>query len=190
MTSQNSSHLRRAFLILTGYQVVLLLIAGVINLVAFDVGFEAVSLPDREALMVLAVAGGLLLLNHGWLMTSTEFARARFGLHATPEEWTKSGKDPERASREGLDEVARRHHSHRNTTENAVYFAMLSVLLLWVSPPISVVVTWGLLFPLSRLGYTYGYLSARTGIRGLFMSLSLIALYGIATYLLFVLLIG
>jgi hypothetical protein len=33
------------------------------------------------------------------------------------------------------------------------------------------------------LGYTYSYLAGKDGARGLFMSLSLLAMYGIASYL-------
>ena len=42
---------------------------------------------------------------------------------------------------------------------------------------------WCTFTPALTLGYTYSYLLGRTGLRGLFMSLSLLALYGIASYL-------
>ena len=45
-------------------------------------------------------------------------------------------------------------------------------------------------FPLARLGYTYSYLAGKVEARGLFMSLSLAATYGIASYLVICLLVG
>lgn len=38
-------------------------------------------------------------------------------------------------------------------------------------------------FALARMGYTYSYLSGQDKMRGVFMSLSLLALYGMASYL-------
>ncbi len=172
----------RSLAILSGYQIVLLLLALGVNWGVLGIQPASISLPTRAQLTWFAVSTILLLLNHAWLMTSTEFARARFRLFATPEEWKKSGEDPRRASEEGLRELARRHHAHRNTTENVVYFCLVSALLLLSSAPDSVAGVWMILFASSRLGYTYGYLSAQTGVRGLFMSLSLIALYGAGSY--------
>lgn len=37
-------------------------------------------------------------------------------------------------------------------------------------------------FGMGRLGYTYSFLSGRTGPRGFFMSLSLVSMYGMASY--------
>ena len=42
---------------------------------------------------------------------------------------------------------------------------------------------WGLGFPLGRLGHSWGYLYGKDGIRGLFMTISLLSQLGMVTYL-------
>ena len=81
-------------------------------------------------------------------------------------------------------EVERRLNAHRNATENTVYFVLLAPVFVLVSPPLIAVQIWTLGFALSRLGYTYCYLFGKDGLRGIFMSLGLLAMYGMASYLL------
>lgn len=100
-------------------------------------------------------------------MTSTELTRLRFDLSATPEERAARGRDGMDATRLASEELERRHNAHRNTTENVVYFLCPALLLAFTSPSSLVVGVWSIGFALARLGYTYTYLAARTGARGL-----------------------
>jgi uncharacterized MAPEG superfamily protein len=84
---------------------------------------------------------------------------------------------------EGWRELERRHNAHRNTTENTVYFAILSAVICFASPAVMAAQIWLMTFPLARLGYTYIYLSGKVALRGVFMSLSLLVIFGMATYL-------
>ena len=116
-------------------------------------------------------------------MTTTELTRVRFNMYSTPEEWAASGTSREDPPEEGLRELDRRHNTHRNTTENTVYFVLLSLVFALVSPPTAAVQAWIIGFAVARLGYTYSYLAGKDAARGLFMSLSLMAMYGMASYL-------
>ena len=116
-------------------------------------------------------------------MTTTELTRGRFKLYATPEEWTASGRRQRDASEEDLRELERCHNAHRNTTENTLYFIFLVMIFVLVSPTTVAAQTWLIGYSIARLGYTYSYLAGKDGVRGLFMSLSLLAMYGIASYL-------
>lgn len=87
----------------------------------FGVTPASVALPSDEIILGLVVSAVLLVINHTWLMTTTELTRVRFGMHATPEEWAASGEQPENAPAEGLRELDRRHNIHRNATENSIY---------------------------------------------------------------------
>ncbi len=87
------------------------------------------------------------------------------------------------APEEGLRELERRHNTHRNTTENTIYFILLVLVFVLVSPTTVAAQAWIVGFAVARLGYTYSYLAGKDGARGLFMSLSLLAMYGIASYL-------
>lgn len=173
---------RRAGFIITAYPVAVLALSLIINLV---LGFRPleVALPDRAGAMALAGAVALLIVNHTWLMTSTELTRLRFGLHATPEEWAAAGAKPQDASQLGLQELQRHHNAHRNATENTVCFALLAPLFLLASPTALALPVWLLGFALGRLGHTYGYLAGNDTLRGLFMTVSLCAMYGMAGYL-------
>ena len=131
----------------------------------------------------MVVAAVLLVINHTWLMTTTELTRVRFNLYATPEEWAASGTSREDAPEEGARELERRHNVHRNTTENAIYFILLAFVFFLVSPTTLATQVWIIGFAVARLGYTYSYLAGRDNARGLFMTLSLLAMYGIASYL-------
>lgn len=170
--------------IVQGYPLGLLLIAILVNLFAFGVSPPALAIPSTEIVTALVISAALLVVNHSWLMTTTELTRLRFDMHATPEEWAASGRKQEQAPEEGVRELARRHNAHRNTTENAVYFVLLALIFAFVSPPTAAAQVWIVGYAVARLGYTFSYLTGNISARGLFMSLSLLAMYGIAVYLL------
>jgi len=175
--------LRRTLAIVKAYPLVLLAVGIVVNLSVFGVGPSAIALPSAASINALVIAAILLTVNHTWLMTSTALTRARFKIHATPEEWAASGTSPEDVPEDGFYELERHHNAHRNTTENTIYFVLLALILVFVSPTTIAAQVWIIGFAIARLGYTYGYLSGRDGARYIFMSLSLLAMYGIASYL-------
>ena len=72
-------------------------------------------------------------------------------------------------------ELERRHNTHRNTTENTIYFTLLALVFVLVSPTTVAAQAWIVGFAVARLGYTYSYLAGKDDVRGLFMSLSLLA---------------
>ena len=174
---------QRTMAIVMVYPLGLLLISVVLNLIVFGVNPAVVALPSTECIFSLAIAVVLLVFNHTWLMTSTELTRVRFSMFSTPEEWSASGTSLQDVPEEGLRELERRHNTHRNTTENAIYFAILALAFILVSPTTLAAEIWIIGFALARLGYTYSYLAGRDNTRGLFMSLSLITMYGLASYL-------
>ena len=182
MTEEKKRNQRFTAIILC-YPVALILIALVINWFAFGIDKVVVALPATDIICALAIAGVLLAINHSWLMTSTELTRLKYKIYATPEEWAASGTVKEDASKEGLNELERRHNAHRNTTENTVYFVFLAAILSLVSPSVLAAQIWIIGFAVARLGYTFSYLAGRDDARGLFMSLSLTAIYGMASYL-------
>ena len=169
--------------IVMAYPVGVLLVGVVLNLLVFGVNPAAVASPSAEYIYALVIAAVLLAINHTWLMTSTELTRVRFNMYSTPEEWAASGTSRQDASEEGLRELERRHNAHRNTTENTIYFILLALILVLVSPTTLAAQAWIIGFAVARLGYTYSYLAGKDGARALFMSLSLLAMYGIASYL-------
>lgn len=181
--TEQDTRKRRLRLVVVAYPFVLVLFGLAGNLLLFGVAPLAMALPSQDVLAVLVIASVLLLINHSWLMTQTELTRGRYGLYATPEEWTAARKQKSQAPVEGLDEVERCHNAHRNTTENVVYFVFLAALMALVSPSFPAVVAWVGGFAVARLGYSYAYLSGRPGLRGLFISLGLLSVYGMATYL-------
>ncbi len=178
-----SSTQRRGARMVIAYPIVLLMLGLVANLFALGVRSALIEVPDSTIIVAATIAALLLLVNHSWIMTSTELTRVRFGLQATPEEWREKGQDPGDASVAGSEALLRCHQLHRNTTENTIYFVMLAGIFLLLSPPSLTAYAWLLLFPVARLGYSHAYLSANTGLRGICMSLSLLALYGMASYL-------
>lgn len=141
-----------------------------------------IALPQRPHLHLLGLAGVLLLANHIWLMTATELLRLKHGLQATPEEYAARGLDPAAVSSEAQTELTRHHNAHRNATENTVYFAFLALPFLLLSPPFWLTALWLLGFGLGRLGHAGAFLTGRAGWRGLFMSLSLTCLFGLAIW--------
>ncbi len=186
--SSMETNRNRAKTMVLAYPFVLLVIGAALNLFLFGVSPVVVALPSTDLAAALVTASVLLLINHTWLMISTELSRLKYGLHATPEEWSASNARPEDAPDEGLLELERRHNAHRNTTENTVYFALLALTLSLVSPDPVAAGVWIIGYAVARLGYSHCYLTKNTGGRGLFMSLSLISLYGMASYLAFSLL--
>ena len=122
-------------------------------------------------------------------MIRGSLTRVRFKMHSTPEEWAASGTSAQDAPEEGLRELERRHNAHRNTTENTIYFIFLALVFVLVSPTTVAAQTWIVGFAVARLGYTYSYLAGKDSARGLFMTLSLLAMYGIASYLVISLLV-
>ncbi|NOX82478.1 MAG: MAPEG family protein [Alphaproteobacteria bacterium] len=169
--------------IIIAYPFVVLLIGVGLNLFVFGVSPLALALPSDASVSALVIASVLLAINHTWLMTTTELTRVRYKLHATPEEWAASGTNRQDAQSEGLVELERRHNAHRNTTENVVYFIFLAFIFALVSPTTLAAQVWIIGFAVARLGYTYSYLAGKDGARGLFMSLSLLAMYAMASYL-------
>ncbi len=175
--------LRRGMILVTAYPAGVLLISLALNIFVFGVDAYVVALPSTWCVRALVVAALLLALNHTWLMTATELTRARFKIHATPEEWAASGTSAEDAPRDGVRELERHHNAHRNTTENTVYFSLLAFTFAFASPTTGAATAWLVGFAVARLGYTYSYLGGRDGARGLFMTLGLLAQYGIGSYL-------
>lgn len=175
--------LQRTIAIVKAYPLILLVIGIVMNLFVFGVNPVAVSLPSAESIEALFIAAILLTVNHTWLMTTTALTRARFKIHSTPEEWAASRTSPDDISEEGRIELELRHNAHRNTTENTIYFILLALIFAFISPTAVAAQAWIVGFAIARLGYTYGYLTGKDGARYIFMSLSLLAMYGMASYL-------
>ena len=165
------------------YPLGVLLVGVVLNVFVFGVGPFAIALPSAECIRALVIAAVLLVINHTWIMTTTELTRVQFKMYSTPEEWAASGTRQQDAPEEGVDELQRRHNAHRNTTENTVYFILLALVFVLLTPTPVAAQAWLVGFALARLGYTYSYLAGKDDARGLFMSLSLLAMYGMASYL-------
>ncbi|QMU56824.1 MAG: MAPEG family protein [Boseongicola sp.] len=174
---------KRFTLIILAYPFAMLLIGLAANLLFFGISQVTITLPAPMVVNALIAAAILLVINHAWLMTSTELTRLNHNLHATPEEWAASGTTKDSATKEALAELERRHNAHRNTTENTIYFVLLAAIFCIVSPPAAAAITWLTGFAVARLGYTYSYLRGHDDARGIFMSASLIAMFGMASYL-------
>ncbi|MGB1213410.1 MAG: MAPEG family protein [Pikeienuella sp.] len=182
MTAKDQ-RIRKFTLIITGYPVALIAVALAINYFAFGIQPLHVALPSNEVVTALVVAAISLLLNHTWLMTTTELTRLNYDMHASHEEWKEAGARKEDVPKRGWVELERRHNAHRNATENTVYFGLLALTISIASPSILAAQVWIIGFAVSRLGYTYSALRGRSGLRGIFMSVSLLSLYGLAGYL-------
>jgi uncharacterized MAPEG superfamily protein len=179
----NTSRKAKFTRIILAYPVALIALAVAANLFLFSAATIDISLPDRSIVLALVASAILLLFNHTWLMTSTELTRLNYGMHATPEEWEASGHDRKDVPEKGFRELERRHNAHANATENTVHFTILALLAGIVSPDPAAAITWIIGFPLGRIGHTFAYLWGKDGIRGFFMSISLLSLYGLATLL-------
>ena len=182
MTNENDRK-RKFTLIILAYPVALILISTVVNLFGFGVTPAVIALPSTQVVFALTVTAILLVLNHTWLMTTTELTRLNYNMHATPEEWDENKVKPEQVSQEGWRELERHHTAPRNATENSVYFVLLALVVSFISPTILAAQAWMIGFAVARLGYTYCYLKGMSGARGIFMSLTLLGIYGLASYL-------
>ncbi len=174
---------RRTMTIVMVYPVGVLAIGVILNFFVFGVNPCVVALPSIECIRALVIAAVLLAVNHTWIMTATELTRVRFKMYSTPEEWAASGTSRQDAPEEGVRELERHHNTHRNTTENTTYYILLALVFVFVSPTTVAAQAWLVGFAVARLGYTYSYLAGKDDARGLFMSLSLLAMYGMASYL-------
>jgi uncharacterized MAPEG superfamily protein len=181
----NAADKKRKFArIIIAYPFALTLIGLAANLLIFGVNPATIAMPSQTLITALVLSAVMILINHSWLMTSTELTRLKYDMHATPEEWAASKHNKSDVSSKGLQELERRHNAHGNATENTVYFALLAVLIVVVSPVEIMAQVWLFGFAIGRLGHTFSYLSGRDGLRGIFMSLSLVSLFGLASYLL------
>ena len=174
---------KRTMTIVMVYPFVILIVGIALNIFVFGVNPYAVSFPSIELISALVIAAVLLIANHTWLMTATELTRVHFKMHSTPEEWAASGTKSEDAPKEGTRELKRHHDTHLNTTENIVYYILLALLFVFASPPDIAAQIWLVGFAVARLGYTYSFLSGKDNARGLFMTLSLLPMFGMASYL-------
>lgn len=174
---------RRGMAVVTLYPIVVCLVGLALNLWAFGVPATVVALPSTECMRALTIAAVLLTLNHTWLMTATELTRARFRLFATPEEWAANGTSADDASPDGVRELQRHHNAHRNATENTAVVLLLVVVFALTSPSATAAYTWIIGFAAARIGHAYGYLRRSDAIRGIFMTLGLLAMYGLASHL-------
>lgn len=177
------SRTRRGMAIVVLYPVCVCLISIALNIWVFGVRSMVVALPSAECVRALVVAAVLITLNHTWLMTATELTRARFRLFATPEEWAASGTSAAQASADGISELQRHHNAHRNATENTASFILLAMAFMFTSPSASAAYAWLVGFAVARVGHAFGYLGRSDGIRGIAMTIGLLAMYGLATHL-------
>lgn len=183
LNTEEMKRQKRTMSIVVIYQIVVILLSVALNIFVFEVHPFVVTLPSNELFQTLIIATVLLVLNHTWLMTATELTRVRFKMYSTPEEWLASGTNREDATKKGISELERHHGTYQNTTENVVYYVLLALIFVFSSPPTIVATVWLVGFAVARLGYTYSYLYGKDNARGLFMSLSLLAMYGLASYL-------
>ncbi|MDO6726306.1 MAPEG family protein [Cognatishimia sp. 1_MG-2023] len=174
---------RKFTLMIIGYPIVLTAIALAMNVTIFGIAPLTPSLPDKSTLAALGLAAILLVINHSWHMTSTELTRLEHSLYATPEEWRAAKRDPKDASALAQQELARNHNAHRNATENTVIFACLAFVFAFATPTLWAATVWPLAFAIGRLGHSFGYLRGNDTIRPIFMSISLLGLYGMASYI-------
>lgn len=182
-TSNENSDKTRTLNIVIFYPFALLIIGVFVNLFLFGVDPIKMAFPNKEIAGALIISAALLLINHSWIMTVTALKRVQFKIHSTPEEWEKSGQIRKDVSEEGYQELERCHNTHRNTTENTVYFVLIVLIYSIISPPVLAAEIWIICFAVARLGYTFSFFSGNDDARGVFMSLSLLSLYGIASYI-------
>lgn len=169
-------------LIIKLYPFGVLLVGLILNLLLGVTPIE-ITAPSMDLLKILSLSAVILVINHSWIMTKTELTRLRFKIFATPEEWRASGLSKDSISDEGQFEIDRNLNAHRNTTENVVYYIFLAIVFSITSPSTLVAAIWLLMFPVARLGYTYGYFSGSDAVRGIFMSLALLSVYGLSVFL-------
>lgn len=187
--SDTQSKKRKVAVIILAYPNALVAVSLAINLFALGIRPALVALPSTDVLLALSLSVILLLITHTGLMTSTELTRLRHDMKATPEEWAASKTTRADILEIGWHELERHHNAHRNATENIVYFPLLALVFCLISPGSLAAWVWILGFALGRFGHASAYLMGWDGLRGVFMSVSLTALYGMAGYVLLALLI-
>jgi uncharacterized membrane protein YecN with MAPEG domain len=175
---------KNSYWIIKVYPFGVLVLAIALNFM-FGIDPIQISTPSRGLLGLISCAAIILVINHSWIMTVTELTRNRYKIFASPEEWISSGHKKLDVTEKGSFEIERCLNTHRNTTENVVYYILFLFVFSFVSPNQLAAWAWVLVFPLSRLGYTYSYLTGNDNTRGIFMSLTLLSVYGIASYLAF-----
>ena len=89
--TDDANRQRRGMTIVKAYPVGVLLVSVLLNYFVFGVNPVVVALPSAKLVVALIIAAALLVINHTWLMTTTELTRARFKMYSTPEEWAASG---------------------------------------------------------------------------------------------------
>lgn len=169
--------------VIIAYPFVILVVAIVLNVFVIGVNPYVVAIPSIEYIRAIVIAAVLLIINHTWLMTTTELTRLRYKMFSTPEEWAASGTRPEESPKEGIYELKRQHDTHLNNTENVIYYILLCLAFILVSPPVIAAQVLIIGYAVSRLIYTYSFLTGKDGMRGIFMTLSLLAMYSMACYL-------
>jgi len=174
---------KRTIVVILIYPFAIFLISTLINLIFIDINTIEISMPSKTHLYTIISAALILTINHSLLMTTTEITRVKFKMYATPEEWDESGLSQKDTSEPAIQELERNHNAHQNLTENTCFFIVLLLPYILVSPPITATIIWLLGFAVARLGHTLAYLTGSSNLRGLFMSLSLLAMYGMASYL-------
>lgn len=87
----NEKRIRKFTMILIGYPIALIIIALVLNMFVFGVEPLLVALPAQGVLTALIISTILLLINHSWLMTTTELTRLNYKMYASQEEWDEAG---------------------------------------------------------------------------------------------------
>lgn len=170
-----------SYWIIKVYPFVVLVLAIALNFM-FGINPVQISSPSEELFGLILCSAVMLTINHSWIMTVTELTRNRYKIFASPEEWISNGYKKSDVSDKGSFEIERCLNTHRNTTENIVYYIFLIFVFSFISPNQFAAWIWVCLFPISRLGYTYCYFTGKDDIRGIFMSLTLLSVYGLASY--------
>lgn len=163
------------------YPFVMIVISVGINLY-LGVAPAVVALPAMPIITALTIAMVLLLATHSLLMTSTELTRLFFGMHVSPEEWEASGQTPDKVAKSGWAELARNQNAHRDLTENTVQFVLAAILVSILSPVEFTAQVWIIAFAIGRFAHAFFYLAGKDSARGVAMSISLVSLYGLASY--------
>lgn len=175
----DSSDQKKFYAAIVGYPIVVALIALALSFFALPSLVAGSGWPENTVLVAFALATGLLIVNHIWIITATELARLRHGIYVVPEEIPSEKKAAYAPSAEGQADVARCHNIHRNTTENVVYFFPLAIAVWIAAPQLTESAIWMVTFAVARLGYTFSYLRANTALRSVCMTANLLAVFGL-----------
>lgn len=183
----DASDQKKFYAAIVGYPIVVALIALALSLYVLPTLVSGTSWPENTVLIAIALATGLLIVNHSWIITATELARLKHGIYVVPEEIPSEKQATYAPSSEGQADVARCHNIHRNTTENVVYIFPLAIAIWLAAPQLTESAIWIVTFAVARLGYTYSYLRANTALRSVCMTASLLAMFGLSFQLLYAL---